>query len=75
MNRNLIEQTIVVVAELFNPSVFNQYWFIKEGLLKRVDVEDEMSEIDFDAVVDTDGIPCIVLSYPIAPKRGFNRWN
>ena len=40
-------------------------WNVVNGLI----------EIDFDAVVDTDGIPCIVLSYPIAPKRGFNRWN
>jgi hypothetical protein len=40
-------------------------WNVSEGLI----------EIDFHAVVDTDGVPCIVLDYQIAPKRGFNRWN
>ena len=40
-------------------------WNVVNGLI----------EVEFDAVVDTDGVPCIVLSYPIAPKRGFNRWN
>jgi hypothetical protein len=38
-------------------------------------VSDGLIEIDFHAIVDTDGVPCIVLDYQIAPKRGFNRWN
>lgn len=31
-------------------------------------------ELDFSAQLDTDGIPCIVIDYTVAPKRGFNRW-
>lgn len=41
MDKNLIEQIIVIIAEFFNPSVFNQYWFIKEGLLKEEDIQKE----------------------------------
>ena len=41
MDKNLIEQTVVIVAEFFNPSVFNQYWFIKEGILKEEDIQTE----------------------------------
>lgn len=40
-------------------------WNVTRGLI----------EVDFSAQLDTDGVPCIVLDYAIAPKRGFNRWN
>lgn len=29
-------------------------------------------ELDYSAQLDTDGIPCIVIDYMVAPKRGFN---
>lgn len=56
--------------------------FYYELGLEHCDIGDELGwnvingliEVEFDAVVDTDGVPCIVLTYPIAPKRGFNRW-
>ena len=32
-------------------------------------------EVEFSAQIDTDGVPCIVLDYAVAPKRGFNRWS
>lgn len=31
-------------------------------------------ELDFSAQLDTDGTPCIVIDYTVAPKRGFNSW-
>lgn len=31
-------------------------------------------EVDFSAQLDTDGTPCIVIDYTVAPKRGFNSW-
>lgn len=31
-------------------------------------------EVEFSAQLDTDGTPCIVLDYAVAPKRGFNSW-
>lgn len=40
-------------------------WNVTRGLI----------EIDFGAQLDTDGVPCIVLNYTVAPKRGFNSWN
>lgn len=30
-------------------------------------------DVDFSAIVDTDGVPCIVLNYAVAPKRGFDK--
>ena len=40
-------------------------WNVTRGLI----------EVDFSAQLDTDGVPCIVLDYAVAPKRGFNRWS
>ena len=40
-------------------------WNVTRGLI----------EITFSAQLDTDGVPCIVLDYAVAPKRGFNRWS
>lgn len=34
-------------------------------------VSDGLIELEFSAQLDTDGIPCIVIDYAIAPKRGF----
>ena len=39
-------------------------WNVSTGLI----------ELDFSAQLDTDGVPCIVIDYCIAPKRGFNSW-
>lgn len=39
-------------------------WNVVKGLI----------ELDFSAIVDTDGVPCIVLDYTVAPKRGFNTY-
>lgn len=39
-------------------------WNVTRGLI----------EIDFSAQLDSDGIPCIVLDYAVAPKRGYNSW-
>ena len=39
-------------------------WNVTNGLI----------ELDFSAQLDTDGIPCIVIDYIVAPKRGFNSW-
>lgn len=39
-------------------------WNVSTGLI----------EIDFSAQLDTDGVPCIVLDYTVAPKRGFNSY-
>lgn len=39
-------------------------WNVSTGLI----------EIDFSAQLDTDGVPCIVLDYAVAPKRGFNSY-
>jgi ribosomal protein L9 len=40
-------------------------WNVTRGLI----------EVSFSAQLDTDGVPCIVLDYDVAPKRGFNRWS
>lgn len=40
-------------------------WNVTSGLI----------DVNFSAQLDTDGIPCIVLDYTIAPKRGYNRWS
>lgn len=40
-------------------------WNVTRGLI----------DVTFSAQLDTDGIPCIVIDYSVAPKRGFNRWN
>lgn len=37
-------------------------WNVVRGLI----------ELDFSAQLDTDGVPCIVIDYAVAPKRGFN---
>ena len=34
-------------------------------------VADGLIELEFSAQLDTDGTPCIVIDYTIAPKRGF----
>ena len=39
-------------------------WNVTRGLI----------ELDFSAQLDTDGIPCIVIDYTVAPKRGFNSY-
>lgn len=39
-------------------------WNVNTGLI----------EINFSAQLDTDGVPCIVLDYTVAPKRGFNEY-
>lgn len=31
-------------------------------------------DLDFSAQLDTDGVPCIVIDYMVAPKRGFNSY-
>ncbi len=40
-------------------------WNVTRGLI----------EVTFSAQLDTDGVPCIVLDYAVAPKRGYNRWS
>lgn len=39
-------------------------WNVTRGLI----------EVDFSAQLDTDGVPCIVLDYTVAPKRGYNSY-
>lgn len=39
-------------------------WNVSTGLI----------ELDFSAQLDTDGTPCIVIDYTVAPKRGFNSY-
>lgn len=39
-------------------------WNVVRGLI----------ELDFSAQLDTDGVPCIVIDYTVAPKRGFDSW-
>ena len=39
-------------------------WNVVRGLI----------EIDYSAQLDTDGVPCIVIDYTVAPKRGYNSW-
>lgn len=41
-------------------------WNVARGLIELPDPPH--------AIVDTDGVPCIVLEYQIAPKRGFNSY-
>lgn len=40
-------------------------WNVSTGLI----------ELDFSAQLDTDGIPCIVIDYSVAPRRGFNSYS
>ncbi len=40
-------------------------WNVTRGLI----------EVDFSAQLDTDGVPCIVIDYTVAPKRGFNSFS
>ena len=40
-------------------------WNVTRGLI----------DITFSAQLDTDGTPCIVIDYALAPKRGYNRWS
>lgn len=40
-------------------------WNVARGLI----------DLSFSAQLDTDGTPCIVIDYCIAPKRGFNSWS
>lgn len=39
-------------------------WNVVRGLI----------ELDFSAQLDSDGVPCIVLDYTVAPKRGYNSY-
>ena len=39
-------------------------WNVTRGLI----------ELDFSAQLDTDGVPCIVIDYMVAPKRGYNAY-
>ena len=39
-------------------------WNVVRGLI----------EIEYSAQLDTDGVPCIVIDYTVAPKRGYNSW-
>lgn len=39
-------------------------WNVTRGLIN----------VDFSAQLDTDGVPCIVLDYTVAPKRGYNSY-
>lgn len=39
-------------------------WNVERGLI----------EVQFSAQLDTDGVPCVVIDYSVAPKRGYNRW-
>ena len=39
-------------------------WNVTTGLI----------DLDFSAQLDTDGVPCIVIDYMLAPKRGYNSW-
>lgn len=39
-------------------------WNVAKGLI----------EVDFSSQLDSDGVPCIVLDYTVAPKRGYNSW-
>ena len=40
-------------------------WNVTTGLI----------ELDFSAQLDTDGTPCIVIDYTVAPKRGYNHYS
>lgn len=83
-----IEQIKRVVNEL-NRRMINgdDYISLNElyyelGLTDGCDIGDELGwnvtrgliEIDFSAQLDTDGVPCIVLDYSVAPKRGYNSY-
>lgn len=37
-------------------------------------VSDGLIELDFSAQLDDDGVPCIVIDYTVAPRRGFNHY-
>lgn len=58
----------------------NEFYY--ELGLEGCDVGDELGwniirgkiEVDFSAQLDADGVPCIVLDYAVAPKRGYNSY-
>lgn len=83
-----IEQIKKIVNELNRKMVngsdyisLNEFYY--ELGLEGCEVGDELGwnvtrgliEIDFSAHLDSDGVPCIVLDYTVAPKRGFNSWS
>ena len=39
-------------------------WNVTTGLI----------DLDFSAQLDTDGVPCVVIDYMLAPTRGYNSW-
>ena len=61
MNKKLIEQTIVIVADFFNPSAFSQYWFIKEEILKEEDIQKESLFVPGITHVQTDKFNMLVV--------------
>lgn len=82
-----IEQIKRIVNELNRRMIngddyisLNEFYY--ELGLDGCDVGDEIGwnvctgliEVNFSAQLDTDGVPCIVLEYAVAPKRGFNHW-
>lgn len=83
-----IEQIKRIVNELNRRMIngddyisLNEFYY-ELGLTDGCDVGDELGwnvtrgliEIDFSAQLDTDGVPCIVLDYAVAPKRGYNSY-
>jgi ribosomal protein L9 len=83
-----IEQIKRVVNELNRRMIngddyisLNEFYY-ELGLTDGCDIGDELGwnvtrgliEIDFSAQLDTDGVPCIVLDYSVAPKRGYNSY-
>lgn len=40
-------------------------WNVTRGLI----------DVEFSAQLDTDGTPCVVIDYKVAPKRGYNSWS
>lgn len=41
IEKGVIGQTVVIIAQSFNPSVFNQYWLINEGLIEKERILEE----------------------------------
>lgn len=83
-----IEQIKRIVNELNRRMIngddyisLNEFYY-ELGLTDGCDVGDELGwnvtrgliEIDFSAQLDADGVPCIVLDYAVAPKRGYNSY-
>jgi hypothetical protein len=83
-----IEQIKRIVNELNRRMIngddyisLNEFYY-ELGLTDGCDIGDELGwnvtrgliEIDFSAQLDTDGVPCIVLDYSVAPKRGYNSY-